>query len=403
MSETQPVPEKKASRIESVVAKMIENEAAGLTEETATAIAAQISSVIADFVKSTANKTASQEKETNGAKNIETETLFKAKIADVLTGNGFNKETADRIAGQIKTVTIASASEKTLPDMNIAAKPLFDQLMQKETDSLQATAAQGKSPEGSKVSPVLAEAASRIPTAENAAEKSIPTMDYRGKDAVDMKKDRTSFAVSTGNAAMQNREALAETELSAGLAQEDFLRSNVGQVKQKNYSSETIMNTESVPNLTALQQASESSEPPSAAQPVRAQDIIAQIADLRNAQTDPAGRVKIVLDPPNLGTVEMDIIIRGDRVNAVMTAETSEVRQILQAHADDMKQALSDQGFRIDRIEVKQSEEKGNQQWTGGSHEGNQQQDGGYRQRRERNQQNKFELSDYTAPLSVMA
>jgi flagellar hook-length control protein FliK len=160
--------------------------------------------------------------------------------------------------------------------------------------------------------------------------------------------------------------------------------------------------TETLSSLTSFQNVSANAEVSSSVQPVRAQDIIAQIADLQNAQPDPSGRVKIVLDPPNLGTVEMDIAVRGNRVSAVMTADSSQVRQILQSHAEEMKQALVDQGFRIDHIEVRQPEDKGNQQWAQGGREWGQQ-GGGYQQRRERQPQQKFEMPENIIQFNAVA
>ena len=59
------------------------------------------------------------------------------------------------------------------------------------------------------------------------------------------------------------------------------------------------------------------------------------------------GRVKITLSPQHLGNLDMDIIVRENKVHVVMTAEHHDVRQALQGHADQLKSALQQQGLQV--------------------------------------------------------
>jgi len=64
------------------------------------------------------------------------------------------------------------------------------------------------------------------------------------------------------------------------------------------------------------------------------------------------GRVKMTLNPPNLGSLDMDIRIRNNKVNVLFVADSPEVQQSLQAGADLLKMALSQQGYKMDGYSV---------------------------------------------------
>jgi flagellar hook-length control protein FliK len=65
-----------------------------------------------------------------------------------------------------------------------------------------------------------------------------------------------------------------------------------------------------------------------------------------------AGKVQMTLQPPNLGTINMEVVVRSNRVDLVLTANHADVQQILQANADQLKNALTNQGFQIDQMSV---------------------------------------------------
>jgi flagellar hook-length control protein FliK len=67
---------------------------------------------------------------------------------------------------------------------------------------------------------------------------------------------------------------------------------------------------------------------------------------------DGSGRVTMTLQPPRLGTLDLDVVVQDNRVRMVMLADNQEVKQMLQAGMDDLRNALQDKGFQIDRLEV---------------------------------------------------
>jgi flagellar hook-length control protein FliK len=62
--------------------------------------------------------------------------------------------------------------------------------------------------------------------------------------------------------------------------------------------------------------------------------------------------VVLSLQPPQLGTLDLDVAVQDNRVKMVMLADNQEVKQMLQAGMDDLRNALQDKGFQIDRMEV---------------------------------------------------
>ena len=64
------------------------------------------------------------------------------------------------------------------------------------------------------------------------------------------------------------------------------------------------------------------------------------------------GRVKIALTPPHLGTLDMDILVRNNKVQIIIQAENNDVRQTLQSNVETLKNALSNQGLIADSINV---------------------------------------------------
>jgi flagellar hook-length control protein FliK len=86
---------------------------------------------------------------------------------------------------------------------------------------------------------------------------------------------------------------------------------------------------------------------------VRPQAVMSQVLDgavevLRNG----SGRMVLTLQPPQLGTLDLDIAVKNNRVTMIMLADNQEVKQMLQSGMDDLRNALQDKGFQIDRLEV---------------------------------------------------
>jgi len=86
---------------------------------------------------------------------------------------------------------------------------------------------------------------------------------------------------------------------------------------------------------------------------VRPQAVMGQVLEgAAQILRDGSGRMVLNLQPPRLGTLDLDVVVQDNRVKMVMLADNQEVKQLLQAGMDDLRNALQDKGFEIDRLEV---------------------------------------------------
>ena len=64
------------------------------------------------------------------------------------------------------------------------------------------------------------------------------------------------------------------------------------------------------------------------------------------------GKVQMTLQPPSLGTINMEVVVQNNRVELVLKTGHADVQQMLQAGTDQLKSALQNQGFQIDQMSV---------------------------------------------------
>ena len=89
------------------------------------------------------------------------------------------------------------------------------------------------------------------------------------------------------------------------------------------------------------------------AAPARPQAVMSQVLDgATQILREGSGRVTMTLQPPRLGTLDLDVVVQDNRVKMVLLADNQEVKQMLQAGMEDLRNALQDKGFQIDRLEV---------------------------------------------------
>ncbi len=64
------------------------------------------------------------------------------------------------------------------------------------------------------------------------------------------------------------------------------------------------------------------------------------------------GRVRITLHPPRLGTLDVDVLVRDNKVHVILQTENNDVRQILQSNVESLKSSLRNHGLVADTINV---------------------------------------------------
>jgi adhesin HecA-like repeat protein len=116
----------------------------------------------------------------------------------------------------------------------------------------------------------------------------------------------------------------------------------------------------------------------------------ALIDQIANAAKMP-GRVRITLNPPRLGTLDVDVLVRDNKVHVILQTENNNVRQILQSNVESLKSSLRNHGLVADTINVSVQEKsdgadhgadyRSGQNETlfkeGGNREGNEEDQGG--------------------------
>lgn len=86
---------------------------------------------------------------------------------------------------------------------------------------------------------------------------------------------------------------------------------------------------------------------------IKSQDIINQVATAVQTKLGKGfGRVKIELNPPHLGSIDLDLIVRDNKVHVMLRADQYDVRQLLQSNSDVLKTALNTQGLVAETIDV---------------------------------------------------
>ncbi len=85
---------------------------------------------------------------------------------------------------------------------------------------------------------------------------------------------------------------------------------------------------------------------------VKMQAVIDHILEARQGVGNDFGRVRILLNPPDLGAVDLDIVVRRERVDVVMIAENATVQQALQSRSDDVRMALHRHDLKMEGFQV---------------------------------------------------
>jgi flagellar hook-length control protein FliK len=76
------------------------------------------------------------------------------------------------------------------------------------------------------------------------------------------------------------------------------------------------------------------------------------VSEIKENVSADGGRIKITLNPPSLGTLEMDVAVRNNKVEVIIIADNKDVQQALNSHLDRLKGSLQNQGLTIDRCDV---------------------------------------------------
>ena len=81
--------------------------------------------------------------------------------------------------------------------------------------------------------------------------------------------------------------------------------------------------------------------------------MINQVAEgAESALKKDYSRVRMELNPPQLGTLDMDLLVSHDRVRMIIMTDSQDVRNLLQGNMDQLRSSLEQQGLKMDGIDV---------------------------------------------------
>ena len=86
---------------------------------------------------------------------------------------------------------------------------------------------------------------------------------------------------------------------------------------------------------------------------IKPQAVLSQVMDgIDSALKNDYSRVRMELNPPQLGTLDMDLLVSHDRVRLVIMADGQDVRNMLQGNMDQLRSSLEQQGLKMDGVNV---------------------------------------------------
>jgi len=82
-----------------------------------------------------------------------------------------------------------------------------------------------------------------------------------------------------------------------------------------------------------------------------------------------SGRIRITLNPPRLGVLDVNVLVRDNKVQVMLLPENSDVGQILQSNVESLKSSLRGQGLIADNVNVSVHEQSDTTDYGSGRNE----------------------------------
>ncbi len=71
-----------------------------------------------------------------------------------------------------------------------------------------------------------------------------------------------------------------------------------------------------------------------------------------------SGRMVLRLQPAELGSLKLELVVEGDRVSANLQAQSQQVQEVLERNLPQLRHALAEQGLKIDQFQVDVNQQK---------------------------------------------
>ncbi len=89
------------------------------------------------------------------------------------------------------------------------------------------------------------------------------------------------------------------------------------------------------------------------------------VTHLSGSVNGESGRMVLRLNPAELGSLKLDVVVEGDEVRANIHAQNQQVQEVIERHLPQLRNALAEQGLKIEQFQVDIDKQQ-----SGGSFEG---------------------------------
>ncbi len=135
---------------------------------------------------------------------------------------------------------------------------------------------------------------------------------------------------------------------------------------------------------------------PSGQQVAESQIFDQVVTHISGSQNGESGRMVLRLQPAELGSLKLELMVEGDRVKANLQAQTTQVQEVIERNLPQLRNALAEQGLKIDQFQV--NIDKGQQQ--GGQFEHLAQQQQGQNSSQQQGWSQETEVEEQIIPLA---
>ncbi len=140
--------------------------------------------------------------------------------------------------------------------------------------------------------------------------------------------------------------------IKADVAETEGVKPAVGQpqVQPITQGAETAIRPQQQPQVETV--AARVMQLPSGQRLPESQLVDQVVTHLAGSHDGESGRMRLRLHPAELGSLRLDLIVEGDRVRAHLQAQSQQVQDVLDRHLPQLRDALHQQGLKIDEFRV---------------------------------------------------
>ncbi|HEY5672411.1 MAG TPA: flagellar hook-length control protein FliK [Malonomonas sp.] len=170
----------------------------------------------------------------------------------------------------------------------------------------------------------------------------------------------TAHQAQTGESVPVAPEVKAEAAVVAGSEQfgaatKQPLENLIQQLQGNGQQQQPAENVRSMPTIAPTVQL------PSGQQVAESQIFDQVVTRMSGSFNGESGKMVLRLQPAELGSLKLELVIEGDKVRASLVAQSQQVQEVLERNLPQLRSALAEQGLKIDQfqVDVEQRQQQG--------------------------------------------